>query len=221
MALGFETPLDAIIGGHLTVGTMDLPAASVGNAAIKSDVALERTKMAAELLTEFPIPWTAWRVWNDMGAPLPEPSAADDLGLYGGTWATDGVKIATFDLGGATTTLYARAVVALPPEYTAAGDIRLRFKAATQVVADTTSTLDVECFALDGEGGISADLYAGAALDINFAAFANYDFEITSAGRTKADELDIRIACNFVDAGDADVMQAIIGKASVLCDIKG
>lgn len=165
-----------------------------------------------------------WRVWNAVATNLPAAAAADDLGLYGGTFGTDAFHISTGDVKNvASTLMYARGIVQLPPEYVAGQTVTLRFYAGCKTtVASVSATLDVEVFKHDGEGLVDgSDLYAGAALSINSTTFADKDFNLTATSLSPGDWLDIRIAIAANDSATGTAVDPSIGYIQVLCDTKG
>lgn len=175
-------------------------------------------------LAEFTIPHTAWRVWDAFQTNLPGTSAADDLGLYGGTWATNTPAIKSYDVKAAgTITLYARAMVRLPAEYDAGQSVAIRAKAGMQTtVADTSCLLDFEAYLSDEAGAVSgSDLVGTAATTMNSLTAANIDFTLTTTALTPGAFLDVRMKVVSVDAATATAVIARIGNVQLLCDIRG
>jgi hypothetical protein len=211
------------VKGHLSATSMSIPSGAVSNTGIAGDAAIARTKLAQETLTKYPIKLTDFRVHDAMQTVLPNPSANDDLGLYGGTFGTDSPMLKTYDVKAAgAVTLYARVLVELPAEYDDAETVEIRIHAEMQTtVADTTATVDVECYESDKEGGISADLCATAAQSINSLVDDDYDFTITATDLVSGDVLDIRIAVAVNDAATGTAVVAAIGSVELLCDIRG
>ncbi|MCH7924364.1 MAG: hypothetical protein IIC51_02385 [Planctomycetes bacterium] len=154
---------------------------------------------------------------------LPNPSATDDLGLYGGTFGTDSPTIQTFDLKAAgPSTLRARIQLALPPEYEAGETVTLRISAGMlTTVADVSATIDVEAHEIDRIGAVGSDLVTTSALDINNLALADKDFTITPTGLAAGDMLDIRITLAINDAATGTAVIGLIGAVELLCDIRG
>ena len=87
---------------------------------------LSRSSLAQDDLKHYPIIPTAWRVWNAYDTILPGTSAADDLGLYAGAFATGCPYVGTGDVKTLTTTRYARTTFQLPPEYVAGARVQIR-----------------------------------------------------------------------------------------------
>ena len=154
-----------------------------------------RAGLLQENLAVYPVPWTAFRVWDAFQTNLPGTPATDDLGLVGGTFGTDPPSLQTEDLKAAgATNNYARFVVALPPEYVAGESVQVRCSAAMlTTVADTSATLDVVAYESDREIGISADLVTTSATSINSLTWANYSFSLTSTNLAPGDLLDVRL----------------------------
>ncbi len=184
---------------------------------------LARTAFVQTNNAVFPIPWTWWRIFDAYETTLPNPSANDDLGLYGGTWATDSPSIQTYDVKAAgPLPFYARAMIPLPAEYVAGETVTLRFSAGMlTTIADTTCTLDVVAYESDREAGIGADLCATGAQDIRNVTLADKDFTITATGLSPGDWLDVRIHIAVNDAATGTAVIAIIASAELVCDIQG
>lgn len=170
----------------------------------------------------FAVPWASLRVWDAAATNLPATSASDDLGLYGGTFASATPKISTGDVKAAGCTRYARFQFQIPAEYDAGASVTLRAHAGmTTTVADTSALLDVECYKSDREAGLGSDLCATAAQSINSLTDADKDFVITPTGLSAGDVLDIRLTIVVVDAATGAAVIADIGALEMLVDIKG
>jgi len=190
---------------------------------ITSSAAIARTQLAQDALKPFPIPFELFRVWNAYETALPGTSSSDDLGLYGGTFGTGSQLIRTYDVKNAgAVTLYARVRAALPAEYDAGETITLRMKCGmVTTVASASATVDVECYKVNGEGGIGSDLCTTSATTINSLTFANKDFTITPTGLVAGDVFDIRITIAVNDSATATAVIAAIGSCDLLCDVRG
>jgi len=207
------THIEELVANSLVVtGAFDLP-----------NGALSRTEVAQEALVAYPIPFSAWRVWDAPQTVLPGTSANDDLGIYDGTFATGTPYVATYDVKAAdAVTLYARAMLALPPEYDAGQTAQIRFSAGMlTTVADTTATIDVSIYESDKDTTSTGDLIDTAAQSINSLTFANKDFTITPTNLAVGDELDVRVAIAVNDGATATSVVAAIGYAALLLDIRG
>lgn len=167
-------------------------------------------------------PWH-WRVWDAMQTLLPGTSAADDLAIIGGTFATGSPSIQTSDMKAlGSVTRYARTTFTLPPEYVTGQAVTIRVHAGMlTTVADTTATIDVACYRSDDEAGIGSDLCATAAQSCNSLTLADKDFTITPSSLAPGDTLDIRIASAVNDAATATAVIGVVGAVTVLLPIKG
>lgn len=171
----------------------------------------------------FPIPLTLLRVWDAYQTNLPGTAAADDLALVGGTFGTAPPTVTAGDLKSAgATTRYARFQMQLPECYDAGNTVTLTLSAGmATTVADTSCTLDVECYKLDKITGIGSDLCATAAQDINSLTFADRSFTITPSGLVAGDVFDVRIAIACTDAATGTAVTPTIASLDLVCDIKG
>jgi hypothetical protein len=185
---------------------------------------LPRSSIAQLALAEFVVPMVSLRTWDAIGTNLPGTAANDDLGLDGGTWATDSPCITTGDVKGVSTEAhrYARFQVALPPEYEAGETVVLRCHAGMKTtVADQSCTLDVVAYKSNDEAGIGSDICATAAQSMNSLTDADLDFTITPTGLTAGDVLDVRLDVAYHDDATGTAVIGQIGKISLLCDIRG
>lgn len=201
---------DVVIGGNLRVGGVISPTRA------RSEILVQNE------LQPFIVPWTAWRVWDAQATNLPAAAANDDLGLIGGTFATDPPCIQAGDLKSAgATTRYARCQIALPWEYEAGQSVTLRFHAGmVTAVADTSCTLDVVAHESDEELGLSADLVVDAAKSMNSLTFADLDFVITPTGLVAGSLLDVRIVIVCTDGAGGSAVIPTIGAVKLLCDVR-
>lgn len=182
-----------------------------------------RSKLTQDVLAVYHIPWYSWRVHDAIQTLLPGTSASDDLGLYGGTFATSSPSLKTVDQGAlGSATFYARTMIWLPPEYDAAQTMVLRFHAGMlTTIADVAATLDAQMFKSNGETGIGSDLVSTSAINVNQTSLADRDFAIDSSGLLAGDWLDLRIAFLVNDAATVPEVRGIIGEAKYLLDIRG
>lgn len=171
----------------------------------------------------FPVMLTSLRVWDAFQTNLPGTAATDDLALIGGTFATAPPMISAGDLKAAgATTRYARFQMQLPECYDAGETVTLSISAGmVTTVADTSCTVDVQCYKLDKITGIGSDLCATAATTMNSLVFAAKNFTITPSGLTAGDVFDVRIAITCTDAAAVTAVTPTIAAIDLLCDIKG
>jgi hypothetical protein len=171
----------------------------------------------------FPIDLTALRVWDAFATNLPGTAATDDLALVGGTFGTSPPVVSAGDLKAVgATTRYARFQVRLPECYDSGETITLSLSAGmATTVADTSCTLDVQCYKIDKVGGIGSDLCATAATSINSLVFAAIPFTITASGLVAGDVFDVRVAIACNDAATGTAVTPTIAAIDLLADIKG
>lgn len=149
-----------------------------------------------------PILPSAWRVHDAVATNLPTTAAADDLAIINGTDGTAFPSIQTLDFKNTTTTAYARAYLALPPNYVAGSDVTIRVVGGmTTTVASTSCTVDLTVYSNDGDATGSADICATAAQSINSLTFGNKDFTITPTGLVAGQLLNVRMVIAGVDSG--------------------
>lgn len=202
---------------------MTIPASTVTNAAVSSDAAIARSKLAQDALKPFMVNLTDFRIWDAFQTALPGTSSGDDLALVGGTFGTAPPSLRTADLKAAgSTTLRARALIQLPAEYDAGQTILIRISAGMiTTIADVAATIDVEAYKSSKANGIGSDLCATAAQNMNSVTFANFDFTITPTGLAAGDLLDVRLSMLVNDAATATAVIGCIGGVDLLCDVKG
>lgn len=184
---------------------------------------IARSDIDQDTLKPFNIPLTSFRIHDAFASNLPATSSGNDLGLVGGTFGTASPVLQTADLktAGATSN-YARALFQLPAEYDSGQTILIRVHAQmVTTVADTSSTIDVECYKVDQEAGIGSDLCTTAATSINSLTGADYDFTITPTGLVAGDVFDIRITSAVNDAAGGTAVIAEVGNVDLRCDIRG
>ena len=215
---------DFDVTGTITAGGIVLPDNSVrSNAAIQAGANIAYTKLAQRVLSSFPLRVEDWRIWDDPRAVLPNAAGGeDDLYIEDGTWGTNAWLLRSDDSGGVTVTQYAARSIVIPFEYEDGESLTIRIPCAMAVVAETSADIDVECYASDGDGTLSADLCATAAQSFNSATFANKDFVITPTTLTASMVLFVRIKVVIVDGTNAAPdIAAKISDAALLCDTRG
>lgn len=214
---------DLVVSGHLSPGTMTVPAASVTDSSVSGSAAIARSKLALDTLKPYPVNLSDFRVWDAPATVLPGTSANDDLGLINGTFGTAPWYVGTSDLKAAgATTRYARARIRLPAEYDSAETVQLRLVAGMiTTVADTSATIDVEAYKVGDDGTVGSDLCSTAAQSINSTTFAEKNFTITATSLAPGDELDVRIAITVNDEESGTAVIGAFRKCHLLCDVRG
>jgi hypothetical protein len=190
---------------------------------LTANAEIAATQMAQNALQPYLVKLTDARVWDAIQTVLPGTPGTDDLGLQNGTFGTEAAHITAGDLKAAgATTRYARFLIPLPAEYEAAETVTLVISAGMlTTVADTSCTVDVECYKMDGDTTLSADLCATAATTINSLTFADKSFTITPTALEPGHLLDVRIAIACNDAATITAVEPVIGLITLKCDTRG
>lgn len=161
------------------------------------------------------------RVHDNLAALLPVAGATDDLGNVPGTVGTTAPSLQTEDLKAAgATDNKATFFLKVPDWYLPGSTLTLVCNAGMiTTVADTTATLDVECWVPDyanADGTVSSDLCTTAAQSINSTTFADKSFTIDDdvAGHAIApgDILQFRITTAVNDGATGTAVIAAIRK---------
>lgn len=182
---------------------------------------VKRTSIEQTAEAVFAIPLSSLRVHDALATNLPGAAADDDLALIGGAFGSASPKISTGDVKGAGCTRYARFQFQLPAEYDAGQTVAIRASCGmTTTAADGTATLDFVVHKADREAGVSADICATAAADINDTSWADRTFQITPTGLTAGDVLDIRMAIVITDTATGTAVIGDVGALEMLVDIR-
>ena len=171
----------------------------------------------------FPVALTLLRVWDAYHTNLPGTAAGDDLALIGGVFGTAPPTVSAGDLKAAgITTRYARFEDTLPECYDSGQTVSYDLSAGmVTTIADTSCTLDVQCYKIDKITGIGGDLVTTVPTTINSLTFGSKSFVVNPAGLVAGDVLDIRIAVACTDAATGTAVAATIASIDLVCDIKG
>lgn len=164
---------------------------------------------------EYPFALTRAKVHDAMATDLPATAANDDMAVITGTPGTDVPTLQGVDFGGTTSDEKCAFEFVLPNEYRAGAAVTLRVRAAMlTTVADTSCTVDVECWKDAGDGVAGSDICATAAQSMNSLTPANLDFTITPTGLVPGDRLIFRISFAGTDSGNAGIMIPEISKVA-------
>lgn len=203
--------------GEMTVGE-----GTITNSAISATADIARSKLAQDALKAYTIPIHAFRVWDAMATNLGATASNDDMGIITGTPGTDVPTLQGVDFGGTTSDEKCAFEFCLPAEYDAGHTIMLRLRAAMlTTVADTSCTVDANCYKSDRDGVAGSDIVATAAQSMNNLTPANYDFTITPTGLAAGDRLVFVLTFAGSDTGDLGVMIPEISQVEVLLDVRG
>jgi hypothetical protein len=185
------------------------------------DGQIAKSALIASSLGAFPVRIDTLKVWDDLSANLPGTAATDDLAIIEGTFGTDAPTIQTSDAKATTVTQRLRYQYPLPENYVAGDDVQVRIRGGMiTTVSDTTATVDVECYAHDGDGGVGSDLCATAAQTINSLTKADKDFVITTTGLTPGTVLDIRVTIAITDGATGTAVIGEIVSPVMLLDVR-
>ena len=112
----------------------------------------------------------------------------------------------------------------LPPEYVAAGDVKVRIKNRCVLGSGTNngSTLDVEVFEQTGNGAIGSDLVStGAQTYAATSAWQTTDFVVDGTGLVAGDILNVVVTASVVESGSSNPIHVELDGLAMLLDIKG
>lgn len=175
-----------------------------------------------DALVPFPILLTDLRVFDAMQTVLPGTAANDDLALVATTFGSVGPVVSSGDVKASTTTRRARCQVPVPECYDDGQTLNIDVYAGMQTtVADTSCTVDVECYRLDKLGAIGSDLCTTSATTMNSLTVAKKSFTINPASLAKGDILDLRFTIACVDGATGTAVTPVIGGIDLVCDIRG
>jgi len=183
-----------------------------------------RSELIQDNFAIYGIPFSNLRIWDAFQTGI-STAASDDLGLStGGTWGTNNPYISAGDLKAAgATTRRTRFLFTLPPEYVDGESVRIVATAGmVTTVADTSCTVDFEVYLCAKTTLASgSDLVTTSATTINSTSFAAKNFDLTSAGLSPGDMLDIRISIACTDAATVTAVIPAIAHLALALDIKG
>lgn len=202
---------------------MILPDGSITNATINTSAGIETSKLESRTAQIFPMPFTNFFVWDAAQTNLPGTAANDDLAIITGTLGTDSPTLQTGDLKAAgSTTRYAGFLVPVPQNYQDGQTFTIRLRAGMiTTVADTAASIDLQVYALDRDGGVSADLCQTSSSTINALTKASIDFTIDATGLDPGDLLMGRIAILVNDAATGTAVIGECSHAEIRCTTRG
>lgn len=183
-----------------------------------------RSELIQDNFATYGIPFSNLRIWDAFQTHV-STAASDDLGIStGGTFGTNNPYISGGDMKAlGATTRRARFTFTLPPEYVAGESVRIVVNAGmVTTVADTSCTVDFEVYLCAKTTLASgSDLVTTAATTINSTSFAAKNFDLTSAGLTAGDMLDVRVSIACTDAATGTAVIPAIAHLALALDIKG
>jgi len=162
----------------------------------------------------YTVPLTSIRE-NDLTA-LGTAASAAKFGLVAGTHGTASPALVSEAANANSKTDTCRLQFSVPGGYTAAQNLTVTIHAHVDTTPLTVAcTLDVQAYESTGEKGISADICATAAQDINSATWADKSFTITGTDLVAGDVLDIELTVVANDTGGAVNKAAELGKIKI------
>lgn len=210
------------VSGDVTIngtGVAAIGATKVTDAMLAGSIT--RAKLLEEALAVYGIP--ASDVRGADGASL---VAAETAGTFNINVAGNVIKVQGEICDNETEVSVGYVQFVLPPEYVAAGDVKVRVKTAlikTAAAVNNGSTIDVEVYEQTGNGAVGADLCTTAAQ--TWAADDTWytkDFDVTAAGLVAGDILNVKITTSVVDSeAGAGTLRANLDGIAILLDIKG
>lgn len=187
--------------------------------------AIPATLLAQRSLQEFKIPLTSGRVHNapqtSLGAE-PAGGASGSLGVVG-TAGTTSQYLSTGDQKAQGALSYQVQYEAfLPFNYVAGETVQVKAHAGMiTTVADTSCTLDLQCYKKGSLGAIGADICATSAFDINSTTGVSQKFTITSTSLEPGDTLSLLFTIAVNDAATGTAVIGAISDVALLCDTQG
>ncbi len=223
-ATTFTDGTATLTGGAVT-GTWDISGATVTyrsilNADVNASAAIARSKLAEDALAEYGIPFTALR--NSSALALVAAAEDNEFGLTSAGFGTGTMVIDGDPASGESETSTLMFEYVLPPEYVAAGDVRLVVEARESVGAATAATtISCEAYESDGQAGAGADLTAAFDVTDVDTSWATSTSVITAAGLVAGDRLIVFVRIITDDTAGTVATVAQIGEVKLLLDIKG
>lgn len=192
---------------------------TIANADISATAAIDRSKLAEDALAVYQVR----DIRNaSFGAAL---TATEAAGTFNWTLGTNTIVLSGEVTDNETETSVGYFQVILPPEYVAAGDVRVRFRSAlvaTDTPTNNASTFDLSCYE-QADGAVGSDLVATAA--VTYAAldtFYDKDFTVTATGLVAGDILNCKMTAAIVDSeAGAGTITWTADPPKLLLDIKG
>jgi len=177
---------------------------------------LPRASLAEDALAVYGIPVN--EVMAADGAPLGVSETAGDFFLSLGT---NFMELRGEEAISETEASIGYIQFILPPEYVAAGDVKIRFRCQIDGAGtDNASSLDISAYEM-ADGAVGSDICATEAVTfVAKSTYYNKDFTITATGLVAGDVLVIKITSSIVEsAGSALAFYSDPPK--MLLDIKG
>jgi hypothetical protein len=137
---------------------------------------------------------------------LAATASTNVFGLAAGTYGSAAPYLIGEATSNGTKTDYTRFLVALPPDYKAAGTAVITIHAKYSAGVSGAHTMDFEAFLSDKEKGAGADLCATTIATLT-TSYADYAFTVTGTTLNPGDILDCRITGVLTDTGSGAVIE--------------
>ncbi|MFA4972107.1 MAG: hypothetical protein WC683_05805 [bacterium] len=177
---------------------------------------IARSDLTEEALASHPVPVYTLRAADGAALGLADTGDSGDhyLTYSAGVWALMGNSPDSD-----TQTDVSLFQFALPPNYVAAGDVKIRVNSLFTADGDT-KTVDLNVYEINKTDGTKgADICETTVITLTGTAAA-HDFTVTAADLVAGDLLSVIVTTAFQDA-DGAVGEAKINSIEVLCDVKG
>ena len=182
---------------------------------------LARTRLAEDVLQPYGIPISALQQTTGVGL-----AAAETAGNFNVSVAANVISAQAEITDNETEVSVVQFQFTLPPEYVAAGDVKVRLPVnivKTGAAVNNGSTIDVSAYEQSDAGAVGADICETAAQ--TFAAvdtWYNKDFVITAAGLLAGDVLNVVVTSSVVDSeAGAGTLRLNMAVPKMLADVKG
>ena len=156
------------------------------------------------------------------GLHLPAAPAAGIFGMTNGGYGVGTLKLVSEGANNTTKTSTLCFEFALPPEYVAAGDVKVQVKANyTGAGTVGTKTLDCEAYELADEGTVGADICATGIATLIKDTFTDHAFTITATDLVAGDKIIVFLQAIIQESVSGGALTVNVGNIEVQCDIKG
>lgn len=213
-------PSGSVLDVDAAAGVLSLAAGEIVDADIGASAAIARSKLAEDALAVYGIPIARLMAADGSGLV-----AAEAAGTFNCSVAANVISAQGEITDNETEVSVCEFQFVLPPEYVAAGDIKVRLPVnivKTGAATNNGSTIDVSAY-VQGSGAVGADICATAAQ--TFAAldtWYNKDFTITATSRVAGEVLNIVVTSSVIDnEAGAGTLRLNLGEPQMLIDVKG
>jgi len=208
-----KVALDELETTTATLDT-DMTAVESAVATLETDVGAIETTLASTVNRVYAVPVLGYRqasLYTALSLVYGATYLVPDVN-WSGTWS-----LKTADSHQAAVTNSAYFAFALPPRYSAAGDITVTLRSRVTLDMNVSQYVDVEIKKV-GDGTLGADICATAHQAIS-TSWADDAFTITPTGLVAGDVLVCKVAVELDDTlGTADVKRGQITKVTVTCE---